>query len=164
MKIINDGYVDDALSGGSLEEVEKMKSEVTKNEDGSLSYSGTVSQILDTVGLTPKMIVQSGETDPDILAKLGEKVLGHVWNPTDDTLQISLPINITPRVKNVPSGPDLTADNLDTLKDYKPTKRSVLSVTNSFYDPTGIIAAYLLKFKLEHISLEGKRESNNIYI
>ena len=44
---------------------------------GKFVYNGTVSKILGLVGMTPKVIVRSGERDPRKLDKLGGRVLGH---------------------------------------------------------------------------------------
>ena len=62
-KIFEDSYVDDNLSGGTPEQVEKMMVDCDK-VDGKFVNNGTVSQILALVGMTPKVIVRSGERDP----------------------------------------------------------------------------------------------------
>ena len=78
------GYVDDGLGGGKKHEVMRMRGNCVKTEEG-LVFDGTVSQILATVGFKPKVIIVTGEDDPDILAKLGP-ILGHDWSPGDDMI------------------------------------------------------------------------------
>ena len=57
--IKEDTYADDGVTGGSEETVTRMISEVIKEKDGSLLFSGTFSQIFSKAGFTPKMIVRS---------------------------------------------------------------------------------------------------------
>ena len=80
---------------------------------------------------------------------MGDTVVGIEWNPTLDMFCFTLPVNISKRTRTgQPSGPDLTPADISILDNHVATRRSVLSVTNSFYDPCGFISAYLLKFKL----------------
>ena len=44
--------------------------------------------------------------------------------------------------------PDVTPHNIGLLDQHIATKRSVLSIINSFYDPSGMVLAYLMKFRL----------------
>ena len=44
--------------------------------------------------------------------------------------------------------PSLTLDTLHTLNAEVFTKRKVLSIISSFYDPMGLISAYLVIFKI----------------
>ena len=111
-KITDDSYVDDNLSGGSKEEVDCMIGEVNKSENGSLEYSGTVSQILSRVLLTPKVIVRSGESDTEALDKLGGRVLGHTWDAEKDLISFNLQVNIIPKLRNMRTGPALTIKTL----------------------------------------------------
>ena len=47
---------------------------------------GTLPKILKKVGLIAKVIITSGETDQELLNKLGGKVLGHKWIPQQTLL------------------------------------------------------------------------------
>ena len=114
-KIEGDSYVDDNLSGGTQEESDKMVGNCTKTEDGKFTYDGTVSQILAKVGLAPKVIVRSGETDPEALNQLGGRVLGHIWDASNDWVVYLLSVNISKKIRNVRSGPALTEETLDQL-------------------------------------------------
>ena len=75
-KISEDSYVDDNLSGGTPEQVDRVrgnciKSVVSgddeKNPKVKFTYEGTASRILDLVALTLKVIVRSVEKEPDVL-------------------------------------------------------------------------------------------------
>ncbi len=78
-----------------------------RREDGS--YSGTFPTILALVGLHPKFIVCSGETDPEVLEHFGGTVLGHEWRPEPDTLVFKLKVNLSSKNrKGIREDPDLT--------------------------------------------------------
>ena len=50
-------YVDDGANGGSKADVERMRGNIIKLEDGKLQFDGTIAQILATVGFKPKTII-----------------------------------------------------------------------------------------------------------
>ena len=103
---------------------------------------GTVSQILERLGLRPKVLVKSGEEDRAILDKLGEKVLGHVWAADQDKIYFQLRL----KIGAAKTGPDMTANDLENLSEIVFTRRKILGIIN---DPTGMITAYLVKFKIK---------------
>ena len=146
-KIFEDSYVDDNLSGGSPEQVEKMIGDCDE-VDGKFVYNGTVSKILGLVGMTPKVIVRSGESDPRKLDKLGGRVLGHPWDAENDKLRFKLTVNLNEKRRGIRTGPDLTMETLHIVDGVNFTKRIILSMLNSFFDPTGMISAFLIKFKI----------------
>ena len=57
---------------------------ISTKDDGLLAYTGTLSQIFKKGGFRLKMIVKSGETNPEALKRMGRSVLGHKWSPTED--------------------------------------------------------------------------------
>ena len=61
-----------------------------------LNNNGTLPRILNLVGLKLKVMVASGDTDRESLELLGDKVLGHVWQPTLDKLVFRIIVNLTP--------------------------------------------------------------------
>ena len=65
--ISEDTYVDDGATGGDEETVMRMIGDISINEDSSLSYSGTLSQIFEKGGFKLKMIVRLAETNPEAL-------------------------------------------------------------------------------------------------
>ena len=74
--------------------------------DGHFYYDGTVSKILAEGGMRPKVMVRSGETDPKVIGKLGDGILGVPWRPEDDTIPFRLSLNLTPKK----SGEDMSID------------------------------------------------------
>ena len=83
--ISKDTYVDNGATGGDKETANRLIGEVSTNEDGSLTYTGTLSKIFQKGGFRLKMIVRSGKTNPEALRRMGGTVLGHRWSPTEDT-------------------------------------------------------------------------------
>ena len=88
-RIINDRYVDDIATGGSVEEVERMAGVCSSTTD-AFETDGTLSQIFSNGSLKLKAIVTSGEKDIDKLNKLGRYVLGITWDATAGTIAIDL--------------------------------------------------------------------------
>ena len=146
-KIVEDSYVDDNLSGGNAEEADRMIGDC-QEINGKFVYNGTVSQILSLVGLVPKVIIRSGEKDKEKIDKLGGRVLGHGWDPECDKISFTLTANIHERKRGIRTGPDLTFETLNTIETVQFTKRKILSLINGFFDPSGMISAYLIKFKI----------------
>ena len=71
-------------NGGDQETADRLIGEVSINEDGSLTYTGTLSKIFQKGGFCLKMIVRSGKTNPEALRRMGGTILGHKWSPTED--------------------------------------------------------------------------------
>ena len=146
-------YVDDILGGGSPEQVTRYTGK--RLEDGT--YTGTLPQILAKVGMHPKVLVRSGEEDPDVLKNYGDKVLGHVWRPGKDQLIFTLKVNLS--IKNRKGEkvePDLTEMDIPRLPNMMFTKRRLLGFVIEQYDPTGIMSPVLIKLKIELRKLFGK--------
>ncbi|GMT32268.1 hypothetical protein PFISCL1PPCAC_23564, partial [Pristionchus fissidentatus] len=93
-------------------------------------YASNNNSFLDTIQQSDRA---SGET---------QKLLGLVWMPSNDTLQIKIP--------------------LSARKD-KETKRSMLSAVSSPYDPLGLIAPLLLPSKLLVQSLWNEERKSCLY-
>ena len=135
------GYVDDGLGGGKREIIERMVGDV-EEIDGQLHYSGVVSQILGKVSMRPKYMVRSGETDTRALDKLGGHVLGHTWDPPEDKIRFKLDVDLANRKEKIRGHQNLvTVDNIDSIANTKMTKRLILSIVSSWYDPLGLICA-----------------------
>ena len=123
--------------------------EITKKE-GKFTYSGTVSQILDLVGWSAKVMVRDGETDTDAIVKIMEKYLGLCWKPSSDVFKYKLNVNLVPKIRGVrpDNAPDIAIKNLNLLHNTSLTMRVVASVVYSLYDPPGLICPLTLKYKL----------------
>ena len=139
-------YVDDTLGGGSLEEVAWFKG--VQRPDGS--YSKTFPAILSLVSLITKVLVESGETDPEILEQFGSKVLGHEWAPTSDKLIFRLAVNLSKKTRTGErKAPDLLHADASRLHQMVFTKRRLLGWVMSLYDPMGLLTPILIKIKIE---------------
>ena len=131
-------YSNDLLTGGDEEDIKRMMGECTVAEDGSLHYTGTIPKIMAEAGFKMKMMVRSGKNPKEALEKMGDGLLGHVWNPLLDTL--SFPFVFHQEKRNKPGEYDsepLTLENIRAMDDAKWTRRSCLSASASQYDPTG---------------------------
>ncbi len=113
-------------------------------------YSGTLPAILSLVSLIPKILVESGETDPEILEKFGSKVLGHKWAPTTDELIFRLEVNLSKKTRTGErEAPDLLRVDASRLHQMVFTKRRLLGWVMSLYDPMGLLTPILIKIKIE---------------
>jgi hypothetical protein len=153
-KVVEDSYVDDSPSGGSPEEVDKMRGEVVK-VNGKFTYTDTVTKVLDTVGMHPKVKVMSGIEDEEAIQKLEGRVLGHLWDAKNDKLMIKLMVNLTEKRRGIQVGPDLRVEDLPRLWKESLSKRKLLSMLNAFYDPMGLICAFIIKLKIKMRDLTG---------
>ena len=140
-------YVDDGLIGGSQQDVERMRGELSVTETGALTYTGTITRMLAIIGCLPKVICISGETDQRILSQQG-KVLGIQWEPTEDTLSYKPAINLSERRGAARLGPDLNEMDQESIDGMVLTRRIVLQAAQQNFDPLGQICPYTVKYKL----------------
>ena len=143
-------YVDDCLIGFEGEQdLWKYLGDITKSPDNkTFKYSGTIAQILHLVGFEAKCMVTDHELDPDAIKKFGSKFLGITWHPKSDLIEFTYHVNISPKTKKGRALPDLTPDSLDLLREKDLTLRVVTSIVHSWYDISGLVAPYTMKFKL----------------
>ena len=147
--ISKDMYVDDGATGGDKETAEKLIGEVSTNDDGSLTYTGTLSQIFKKEGFHLKMIVKLGETKPEALKTMGGLVLGHKWSLTEDVFTFQPKVYMGKKTRNgVHTGPQLLPENLHLNDLFEWTKAVVLLTVSSIFYPSGLISAYVIKYKL----------------
>ena len=143
-KLKADSYVDDGVTGGSSEEVSRMKGERFANG----SFSGTIPKILELGDLKLKVIVSTGESDEEVKNLIGNKVLGYGWNASNDMMSVSFPVYLCNKKRKVRSQPALTVDTLSLLEVTPLTKRICLGITNGFLDFMGIACPFLIRFKI----------------
>ena len=142
-------YADDTLGGGTREECEKMRGEVSFSEDGKMATTGTVQQMLRPVSFKPKVIVLSGDTDQRILDLFGGKVLGQTWDPTTDRFIFKFTINLPTKVRGRKvKGDDLSLADIEDIKKLRMSRRNCLAISHQLYDPYGLVSTYLIKFKI----------------
>ena len=55
----------------------------------------TLPRIFKLVGLKLKVMTASGDSDKERLDILGDKVLGHIWLPTEDKIVFRIVVNLT---------------------------------------------------------------------
>jgi len=144
-------YVDDGAGGGSREQVERFRGELV---DGY--YNGTLARILALVGLKLKVMVASGDTDKEKLDLLGEKTLGHVWRPTEDKFVFRFAVNLsTTKKRGEKIEADLTTEDIQRLPERRLTKRMLLSIVMSQYDPMGLMCPIIVILKIKLRELYG---------
>ena len=125
-RIEEDSYVDDFLTGGSEAQVDRFVGK--KKGDGT--YDGTFTQILDKAGFKVKTFVRSHETDNEAMEKLGGKVLGYGWKADEDIMTVNL------------------FKDDEVTEELILTKRGILSFIMKIYDPLGVTAPLIIKYKL----------------
>ena len=133
----NDRYVDDLASGGSCEQVARLRGN-DKGDD--FSTDGTLSQILSYSSLKLKVIVTSGEENPKKMEKLGGAVLGHGWDPQSDTISI-----ISPDIDIISSQ---TFTNSAVL-----TPRKILAIINKPHDLIGLVTPIAVQGQVAYRNL-----------
>ena len=139
-----DRFVDDLPSGHDLKEViQKLRGEILEN----WQTTGTLAALFARGGFILKVIACSGDKDGPMVQKLGGAVLGIKWNTETDKFTIPLTVNISRRRRGEVTGPDLLQSTLDTMEGAVFTRRILLSVTMSLYDPLGFISPITIRLK-----------------
>ena len=141
-RIMFDRYVDDFASGGTQEQVDRF----VGKDIGNLKCDGTVPTILSQGSLQLKVIVTSGETNPEKLAKLGKSVLGLGWSPPVETISINLN-NVNILRKNDHSKPEIVND-LSLIRHDDLTPSNLLGIINGIFDPPGLAAPITTRLKV----------------
>ena len=112
-------------------------------------YDGTLARILGLVNLKLKVMVASGDSDPEIIALMGEKVLGHTWRPTEDQFVFKVKVNLSStKTKGQRVDADLTVTDIHRLPGIVLTKRILLGLVMSQYDPMGLITPIIIIMKI----------------
>ena len=74
-------------------------------------------------------------------------ILGCKWNTKSDTFNFKVKINLHPKKRKVPIGPNLEMTDIPDGIPSKLTKRMILSQLNGIWDPQGFSAPILIKGK-----------------
>ena len=143
-------YVDDCMIG--FEEAEKTRKflgDIIKSQDGKkFSYTGTIAQILKLVGFEAKCMIVDHETDEDVIRKFGSKFLGTIWSAREDLILFKYHVNISSKTKRGRAEPDIDESTVQLIAQKDLTLRVVTSVVHSWYDSSGLVCPYTMKFKL----------------
>ena len=135
-KIMKDSCVDDIVT--EEEDVESM-----------ISLTNGIEQILARGGFKVKGFVTSGEMSYETLTLLGSgdlgRVLGIGWEPRSDVFKIKVRINFSKKYKSARTE---TFDEIPSIVNMKFTKRMILSVVNSCYDPLGLLAPITIQMEI----------------
>ena len=146
--IREDTYIDDGCTGGSKEEADAMIGDCWI-EDDKLHYNGTIPQILKKAGFKVKMMIRSGSNPQEALEKMGDGILGHVWEPLRDEMSFPFSFHCGKRKRNGEhDGPKITPENVDVLGTLQWTKRTVLSAAATQYDPSGLVCALTIQMRI----------------
>ena len=114
--------------------------------------------MLNNVGFKVKTLVRSGDTDKESIALLGGTLLGYGWNPSDDNLCVKIKFNISKKCKGIRSGNDLTIESLKEHKGKPLTRKILMGLTNSIFDPLGVASPFTIRLKI------AMKKINNTYI
>ena len=146
-KIKTDIYVDDITTGDStVYRTMRLKENIRK--------------ILSEGGFKVKGFVMSGDSSEESLSLLGTgeigRILGIGWKPCEDVFVARVRINTSRKFKGVRKEANLDDSQIYTLADGKLTRRMLLSITNSCYDPVGILSPVTVQLKIELRKLYSK--------
>ena len=142
-RIQEDLYVDDGLTGGTVEEIARFKG--VKLADGN--FSGTMPRIFAKGNWKMKAMVESGDTDQEQIDKLGSNVFGYLWDVTNDMMGVRFPVNLSKKKRSVRSEPNMTLDDVEKIRTMRLCKRNLLGFVNGFSDPSGIASPWYQKLK-----------------
>ena len=140
-KIRDDRYVDDVVTGGTPAEVVRFMGK----EDQDFRCDGTIPSILSHSSLDLKVMVPSGESNQQKIAKLGSKVLGIPWNPLSDELSLHFTVTLVTKDKS-----ELTVipDNYSTFDRDLITPSNLIHIINKIYDPLGLAALITISLRI----------------
>ena len=139
-----DRFVDDLPSGSDLQEViQRLRGEILEN----WQTTGTLAALFAKGGFILKVVACSGDKDGPMVQKLGGAVLGVKWSTETDKFTVPLTVNISRRRRGEVTGPDLCIETMDAMEGAVFTRRILLSVTMSLYDPMGFISPITIRLK-----------------
>ena len=143
-----DSFVDDLITS-------------TKTSDEADQLMEDAERALEKGGFKVKEWIVSGSTRihniNDVTSYGGEKVLGMLWNPEEDSFRFEICINVEKRNKKKKEHLEIhdVAENIPTNL----TRRMILSQIASIYDPLGLITPVTLGAKILMRNLCIKNES-----
>jgi len=143
--IVKNTYVDDVIDSVSDHDVASLR---TKQIDEVLARGG-----FKIKGW--RMSGQEGKGDKDVstvgnlmVTKTDDKVLGVVWNSSDDLLEFRTKLNFSNKHRKVRVEPDIQEGELLQRIPNVLTKRLLLSQVNGIYDPMGLASPFVVRAKI----------------
>ena len=131
--VISMSYVDDlAISVETKEEAEMYSNKLPL---GFGSYGFKIKEIF----ISGHGVDQTTELEPFLL-------FGHFYNPNSDKIHLKFAVNFSPKRRSQKTQPNLTSSS--DLSSLKMTKRKVMSLLSSQYDPLGLASPFLAKYKI----------------
>ena len=144
-RILRDRYVDDIASGGTPTQVARFVGQEGEN----FQCDGTLPAMLAKSSFNLKVIVTSGESNPEKLAKLGNKVLGVGYEATSDTISVDLSVYISIDGKKGDKVKLFRDSLLYTQIRNWLTKSNILGIINRIFDPQGLSTPITIKLRVE---------------
>ena len=145
--IIDDSYVDDIITGAenTVAAEEKIKA---------------IKKIAEPGGFIFKKFTVTGQADDnegttELFQTEDTRVLGVAWEPVGDMLVYKAKINPYEKKRGKKIGPDLRPSDICGLSGEDLTRRRLLRVVNSLFDPLGLLAPFSVKLKISMKSVRG---------
>ena len=145
--IINSSYVDDIISSfADQEEAHKIITHINEVllRGGFRVKAWRVSGQTTEEGLEICTTVDNFDSNDST----DTKVLGIVWNPSNDELEFRTKLNFSPRQRKVRTEPDISEDEVNDRIPVILTKRLLLSQVNGIYDPMGLASPFVIRAKI----------------
>ena len=134
--LITQAYVDDIIDS-------------VMSYPDALLRSGNCDKIANLGGFAFKGWTYGGyEVPPDVIRETAQRVLGVIYEGSTDTIYFPPKLNFSARKRKIPTGPNLTEEDVPHGIPQDMSKRDVLSQVMSIYDPLGILSPVTLQAKL----------------
>ena len=102
-------------------------------------------------------MVRSGRNQDSALKKFNGRVLGVLWDPSEDVITMHMGVNLSPKKQKIRQGPELTLETIGALDDAPLMRRIIASQVSGIYDPMGLCCPVTIRFKmlLQEIVISG---------
>ena len=104
-----------------------MMGEEVDPSTGEVTFKGTIQQIVSLGGFKLKLMVRSGRNQDSALEKFNGRVLGMLWDPSEDVITMHMGVNLSPKRQKIRQGPKLTLETIGVLDDAPLTRRIIAS-------------------------------------